>query len=64
MSKRETKYEHVWQCEDCGTIFIGVNPPDACSECGHQYHANMADTLRELGVDAEWLGRKNEVVAS
>lgn len=39
-----------WICESCGTVHIGVNPPDACSWCEHTYFDNLQD-LCDMGVE-------------
>lgn len=42
----KTPIEHHWSCEECGTVFTGVNPPEACNYCHNEYFDNLADTLK------------------
>jgi rubrerythrin len=40
-------FEELWQCEGCGLVWEGVNPPDKCDMCDHEYFENMADLEEE-----------------
>jgi rubrerythrin len=40
-----TPVEHHWVCEDCGTCFAGVNPPDDCTYCHGKFFENLADLV-------------------
>ena len=39
----ETPLREHWRCEGCDTVFAGVNPPDVCPVCEHNYFENCQD---------------------
>jgi rubrerythrin len=45
--REEPPLNHVWICEDCATVFEGVDPPDECNVCAHKYFANLQDMVDE-----------------
>lgn len=32
-----------WVCEGCQNATLGVNPPDTCRFCEHEYFSNLQD---------------------
>jgi rubrerythrin len=39
--------KQTWVCEGCGAANTGVNPPDACDICGHEFFENLWDVIAE-----------------
>lgn len=33
----------LWVCECCGHVSEGVDPPDTCTWCSHEYFQNFKD---------------------
>jgi rubrerythrin len=47
MKREPAPLEHCWVCEGCSDVTEGVNPPDLCRLCEHEFFENMSDLLAE-----------------
>ena len=43
----DTPLEHHWICEGCQTVNVGVDPPDLCRICEHEFFENLADLCED-----------------